>query len=105
MTVATFQFNDLPGDAYVNSVWYPDNYQSYLGDVINVFNDGKIGDEGRFWPFNELESSSNAKAFKIGESQYYFHNTYHFQSDKKELNSITQRLFGVSLHEITQVFL
>lgn len=104
LTVVTFQFNDNPADIYVNSVWYPESYDNYNGDVTNIFNDGVAGEVGPFGPFYELESSSNAKPLKTGESQSHFHNTYHFQGDIDELNAISLTLLGVSLHDIENAF-
>ena len=103
LTVVTFQFNDDLSDIYVNSVWYPEGYDNYNGDVTNVFNAGadELGNSGRFY---ELESSSNAKPLKMGESQSHFQNTYHFQGDIDELNAISLALLGVSLHDIENAF-
>ncbi|MBU2869442.1 DUF6786 family protein [Colwellia sp. E2M01] len=102
-TVVTFQFNNNENDIYLNSVWYPEGYDNYEGDVTNIFNSGanEKGEPGRFY---ELESSSNTQPLKKGESQSHFHNTYHFHGDIDELNAISLALLGVSLHEIENAF-
>lgn len=103
LTIATFQFDDTPNATYVNSVWLgkPDPYK---GDVINIFNDGRTDGVKPFGPFYELESSSNAKELKIGESQSHAHNTYHFEGDIEQMNAIVKTLFNLSLDQINSVF-
>lgn len=104
LTIVTFNFEDKPENIYVNSVWYPENYQAYQGDVINIFNDGKSGDEGPFGPFYEIESSSNAKTLKPNEKQYHFQSTYHFVGERDLLNNIAVKLLNTSLGKINKVF-
>ncbi len=97
LTIVQFSFD---GDRdYVNS--HSVNIQEqYRGDVINVFNDGKIGNIGPFGPFYELETSSPAKALKIGERIQHTHKTYHFEGSKKVLNQITKHVLGVSIKTV-----
>lgn len=93
LTVVRFSFTGEQD--YVNAV--PDNTAPYKGDVINIFNDGTWGDIGPFGPFYELETSSPAKALKVGESLTHVHETYHFEGSKAELNKISVDVFGVNL--------
>ena len=50
--------------------------------------------------FYELESSSPAMSLAPGVSQTHIHRSIHLKGDTKELEAITQKLFGVSLKEL-----
>lgn len=98
LTVIYFNFSSDYEGQYVNYVWgQPD--KPYGGDVTHIFNDGDY-----FGPFFELESSSSAKALKVGESQKHFHNTYHFIGEPSALDKITMALFNVTTEQMTLVF-
>ena len=92
------RYNFIGEEDYVNAI--PDNTDPYKGDVINVFNDGKLGDAGPFGPFYELETSSPARALKVGEDIAHTHETYHFEGSKEALNTISDAVFGVDLETV-----
>ncbi|WP_298534183.1 DUF6786 family protein [uncultured Algibacter sp.] len=98
LTIVRYSFNANTMD-YVNA--HPVSVKDqYRGDVINVFNDGKLGDIGPFGPFYELETSSPAVALKMGESLSHSHETYYFEGSKEDLNPIAVRVLGVNLDVI-----
>jgi len=101
LTVVKFSFN--------NDTDYVNSHEKFIenqlgGDVINVFNDGVWGDIGPFGPFYELETSSPAKALKVGESMSHTHETYHFEGSKEDLNRISVDVFGVALETVEKAF-
>lgn len=96
LTIVRFSFSNEQD--YVNA--HPEGKLPYRGDVINIFNDGEWPDGGPFGPFYELESSSPAKALKIGENISHYQETYHFEGAKEKLSSIAMKVFGVSINEI-----
>lgn len=94
LTIVRFNFNNATD--YVNS--HETQIENQLGgDVINVFNDGTWGDIGPFGPFYELETSSPAKALKVGESITHVHETYHFEGEKEALDALALKVLGVDL--------
>ena len=97
LTVVKFSFN--------NDTDYVNSHEKFIenqlrGDVINVFNDGIWGDIGPFGPFYELETSSPAKALKVGESMSHIHETYHFEGSQEDLSRISMDVFGVALETV-----
>lgn len=84
---------------YVNSLWKLQEYP-FAGDAVNAYNDGPLEDGSQLGPFYELESSSPAAGLKPDESIIHIHQTYHFEGDKKSLDQIAKRVFGVSLNQI-----
>lgn len=101
LTIIKFSFQ---GDSdYVNA--HPENIiEQYRGDVINIFNDGKLGDIGPFGPFYELETSSSAKSLRVGESISHTHETYHFEGSKDALSVISETVLGVNLRGVENIF-
>jgi hypothetical protein len=81
---------------YVNSV--KGSKRPYEGDVINIFNGDIQPERDWYLPFFELESSSASKELKPGEEQYHWQSLYHFEGDKKELNSISRVVLGIDLN-------
>lgn len=51
-------------------------------------------------PFYELESVSPAAFLKPGESLIHHHAVFHFTGDEKGLNTIAEKVLGVSLESI-----
>jgi len=86
---------DTTQTAYVNSKWEIQQ-QPFAGDVVNAYNDGPVNGKqlGRFY---ELESSSPAIALAKGESVRHIHRTMHFKANKKQLNSIAEKLLGIGI--------
>ena len=88
---------------FVNSAWELQKFP-YKGDAINSYNDGPVEGGGQIGPFYELETSSPALALKAGESATHSQSTFHFQGSEKELDTISRKVFGISLEEIKAVF-
>jgi hypothetical protein len=78
--------------------------EPFKGDVLNSYNDGPLADGSQMGPFYELESSSPAANLYPGESLAHIHQTFHFQGNEDVLNSITLKIFGISLKEIISAF-
>jgi hypothetical protein len=97
LTVVTFSFENAP--YYVNSHKTDQTYP-YKGDVINIFNDGVLGDVGPFGPFYELETSSAAKELAPEEKLSHQSNTFHFEGNKEDLNVLAKKILGVDLNKI-----
>ncbi len=101
LTIVRFSYSGK-GD-YVNSLW-DKNAPPYEGDVINVFNDGPMKERGPFGPLYELETSSEAKALKVGQSIDHKHSTYHFEGTPEQLNKIAKKVLGANLEELMNTF-
>lgn len=103
LTIVTFTMP--PGETdYVNSMWEVQD-EPYGGDVVNSYNDGPAGPEGKpLGPFYELETSSPALVLAPGESASHVHRTVHLVGDKRQLDAISQRVFGVSIADISDAF-
>jgi len=99
LTVVTFTQPDEP-TGYVNNLW-EDQEEPFKGDAIMAYNDGPP-EPGKppLGPFYELESSSPALPLKPGESYTHTHQTVHYTGDPAALNTISERVFGVSLRDI-----
>ncbi|WP_139956444.1 DUF6786 family protein [Flavicella sediminum] len=89
---------------YVNSKWEIQE-KPYAGDVINSYNDG-APEPGKkpLGPFYELETSSPALDLKVGEKETHIQTTYHFEGSPEQLTQISEKLLGVSIEEVVQVF-
>ena len=89
---------------YVNSMWEIQK-QPFAGDVVNSYNDGPSGPEGKMLgPFYELESSSPAAALKPGETMTHVHRTFHLVGPEEDLDRIAKATLGVGLAQIKAVF-
>lgn len=84
---------------YVNAAWKLQD-EPYKGDVVNSYNDGPQPDGTQMGPFYEIESSSDARALKKGESQSHTQLTCHFQGDYEILRTFARQLLGVDLDEV-----
>ena len=101
LTITTF---DVDKDAiYLNQEWNP-HKDPLTGDALNAYNDGPLEDGSIMGPFLELESVSPAAFLKPAQSLTHRHNVFHFTGEEKDLNPITERLFGVSIQEIKTTF-
>ncbi len=101
----TILWSDLPAGAtnYVNSKWGEQD-DPFSGDAINAYNDGPVEDGTQMGPFYELESSSPAANLKPGENLVHRQRIFHFEGNEEQLSRITEKVFGVSLVEITGKF-
>ncbi|XMO85388.1 DUF6786 family protein [Algibacter sp. AS12] len=89
---------------YVNSLWELQD-APYSGDVVNSYNDGPPGPGKKpLGPFYELETSSPALKLKVGETGTHIQMTCHFEGTPKELTKISEKVLGVSISEITNIF-
>lgn len=89
-------FSVDPAGDYVNSKWEIQK-EPFKGDAVNAYNDGPLADGGQMGPFYELESSSPARPLQPGESLGYKQVTCHFQGDYASLDTLAQKLLGISL--------
>jgi hypothetical protein len=101
----TLLWCDLPKGRtdYVNSKWEMQK-DPFSGDAINAYNDGPVEDGTQMGPFYELESSSPAASLKPGEQLTHMQRIFHFTGNEAELSLITEKIFGVSLKEISSKF-
>ncbi|WP_342088589.1 DUF6786 family protein [Dyadobacter sp. OTU695] len=97
------QFDLDPQGQYMKSTWEL-HEDPYNGDALNAYNDGKLDDGTQMGPFYELESNSSVKALKEGESITHRQSTFHFEGDKAALNAIAQKVLGVHIEQIGQIF-
>lgn len=104
-TLTVVQYN-LPDNAadlpYVRSQWKT-HEEPYKGDVINSYNDG-APEPGAdpLGPFYEIETSSPALPLEPKGHIKHIQRTIHFQGDAAKLDTISQKLFGVTVDEITK---
>ncbi len=101
LTVTTFDVNKE--GIYLNQEWNPKK-DPLLGDAMNAYNDGPLEDGSIMGPFYEIESASPAAFLKPGESLVHHHNVYHFVGEEKDLTTITEKIFGVSIDKIKSIF-
>jgi len=94
LTVILF---DIDNNAkYLNQEWVTTK-PPFSGDAVNAYNDGPLADGTQMGPFYELESVSPAAFLKPGESLIHHQAVFHFTGDQKGLNTISQKVLGVSL--------
>lgn len=101
LTVTMFQPDSSA--KYLNQEWNTTK-PSFSGDAVNAYNDGPLADGSQMGPFYEIESVSPAAFLKPGASISHKHSVYHFTGDEASLNTIAQKLLGVSLDEVKQAF-
>ena len=96
---------DLPTEEslYMNQVWEIQD-EPYKGDVINAYNDGPLENGDLMGPFYELETVSPAAFLDPEHSMTHTHRTFHFVGGKQQVNAIAEKIFGISLEEISGVF-
>jgi hypothetical protein len=88
---------------YVNSKWGPQE-DPLSGDVVNSYNDGPVADGSIMGPFYEIESSSPAAMIGAGKKLTHTQRVFHISGNEEKLNTITQKLFNVSITEIKAAF-
>lgn len=101
LTITTYDVNGK--GIYLNQEWNPDK-DPLKGDAMNAYNDGPLEDGSIMGPFLEVESASPAAFLKPGESLIHHHNVFHFVGEEKELTLLTEKLFGISIQDIKQIF-
>jgi hypothetical protein len=91
LTLVSFTMpTDPTKDLYMNNAWELPQKESYVGDVVNSYNDG-----GAFGDFYEVESLSPAKELKTGESIQHSHRTIHIQAEPAVLAQLAKEILGV----------
>lgn len=101
LTIITF---DIDKDAiYLNQEWNPKR-DPLKGDALNAYNDGPLEDGSIMGPFLELESCSPGAFLKPGESLSHNHNVYHFTGNEVALSPICEKILGVDLEKVKNVF-
>lgn len=91
------------GSLYMNQAWQLQD-EPYSGDVINSYNDGPLENGDQMGPFYELETVSPAAFLDPEYSMTHSHRTFHFAGDKRQLSAIAEKVFGISLEAIDDVF-
>ena len=102
--VLTIIMFDLDSSAkYLNQEWNTTK-PTFSGDAVNAYNDGPLADGTQMGPFYEMESVSPAAFLKPGESLSHNHAVFHFTGDEKSIDTISQKLLGVSVDDIQKEF-
>ena len=97
------KFDTDANGKYLNQEWNTKK-PAFSGDAVNSYNDGPLEDGSQMGPFYEMESVSPAAFLKPGESLKHNHYVFHFTGGKEELNTIAEKILGVSLSEIENTF-
>lgn len=101
LTLITFDVS--PQETYLNQEWNPER-DPLKGDALNAYNDGPLEDGSIMGPFLELESCSPAAFLKPDESLSHMHNVFHFVGDEVSLSNISEKLLGVRLEQVKNIF-
>ena len=103
LTIIQFNLPQTVSAGYTNNLWKHSD-RPYQGDVVNSYNDGPNESGGLMGPFYELETLGPALPLAEGESWTHRHRTMHFQGDRKGLDQIAKKIFGVGLGDIETAF-
>ncbi|MEI3797239.1 MULTISPECIES: DUF6786 family protein [unclassified Chitinophaga] len=98
-TLTVLLYDVVPQGQYVNSKWEFQK-EPFKGDAVNCYNDGPLADGTQMGPFYEVESSSDARALKAGESLRYRQTTLHFEGDRKALQALAMQLWQLPLEDV-----
>ncbi|MFL5811294.1 MAG: DUF6786 family protein [Flavisolibacter sp.] len=101
--VLTISFFDVTEGKYLDQQWTRSK-SPFTGDVVNAYNDGPLEDGKQMGPFYEIESVSPAAFLKPGSTLTHNHSVLHFTGDKKSLDVIVKKLFGIPLEDIENAF-
>lgn len=101
--LTVIQYDLDPQGQYMKSTWEL-HKDPYNGDALNAYNDGKLADGTQMGPFYELESNSSVRALKEGEAITHRQSTFHFEGNKAALNAIAQKVLGVNVDQIAEIF-
>jgi len=83
---------------YVNSLWQIQD-DPFKGDALNAYTDGPVNGK-QMGKFYELEGSSPAMTLLPGSSQTHIQKTIHLKGAEADLNTVTQKLFGVKINQL-----
>jgi hypothetical protein len=101
LTIAKFDIDN--NGLFLNQEWRTDR-EPLSGDAVNAYNDGPLANGSQMGPFYEIESVSPAAFLKPGGKLQHQHKVFHFTGDKAGLNTIAQKVLGVSLTDVESVF-
>jgi hypothetical protein len=101
LTIAKFDVDN--NGLYLNQEWRTDR-EPLSGDAVNSYNDGPLSNGSQMGPCYEIESVSPAAFLKPGGKLQHQHKVFHFTGDKAALNTIAQKVLGVSLVDVESVF-
>ena len=101
LTIITFDVDKQA--TYLNQEWNPAK-DPLTGDALNAYNDGLLDDGSIMGPFLELESVSPAAFLKPAQSLSHRHTVFHFSGEEEDLTPITEKLLGVSIKDIKNIF-
>jgi hypothetical protein len=97
LTIAKFDIDNK--GIYLNQEWRTDR-DPLVGDAVNAYNDGPLADGSQMGPFYEIESVSPAAFIKPAGKLQHKHAVFHFTGNSAALNSIAQKVLGVSLKDV-----
>src|SRR5690606_6301518 len=90
--ILTLTLFDLDKDAiYLNQEWTPDK-DPFVGDAINAYNDGPLGDGSQMGPFYEIESVSPAAFLRPGDKMVHHHSVFHFTGNGDQLDAVCKKV-------------
>lgn len=101
LTLVHFTMPADPAAAkYANNEWKLPQPEPFVGDVVNVYNDGPA-EPGKpsLGGFYELESLSPAVELPTGQSVSHHHRTFHLRGDPKVLAAVLKAITGVDADE------
>ncbi len=92
-------YDVVPQGRYVNSKWEQQK-EPFKGDAVNCYNDGPLADGSQMGPFYEVESSSDVRTLKPGQSLTYRQTTLHFSGDKNALQALAMQWWKLSFDDV-----
>lgn len=98
-TLTVLFYEIVPEGRYVNSKWEQQK-EPFKGDAVNCYNDGPLADGTQMGPFYEVESSSDARPLKPGESLSYKQVTIHFEGNRNALQTLASQLWQLPVEEV-----
>ncbi|HEV2353924.1 MAG TPA: DUF6786 family protein [Puia sp.] len=102
--VLTVTKYDIDGTArYLNQEWNTVK-PPFSGDAVNAYNDGPLADGSQMGPFYELESVSPAAFLSPGQALVHRYAVFHFTGPEPALDSICQKVLGVTIAQIEAAF-
>lgn len=84
---------------YLDQEWRPTG-SPFVGDAVHTYNDGPLPNGTQMGPFYELESASPALFLAPGQSHTHHHTVFHFTGPETALDTICQKVLGVSIDKI-----
>lgn len=89
-------------DLFLNTEWKIQD-EPYVGDVINIYNDGPNEDGTLLGPYFELETNSSTKPLKKDEFLTHRHTTVHFEGNFEQLNAISKACLYFDLQDLSSL--